>query len=80
VILYEYECKEHGIFDSFTDMDKRDSVTCPKCAKKAKRIMSASHVYVDFTPGFDHGLNTYVSTKAQRDNLVREKGLVRYKD
>ena len=80
MILYDYECPVHGQFDEFNTVDDRDEMVCPKCGKKSKKLMSVSHTYVDFTAGFDHGLNTYVGTKAQREKLIRDKGLVRYKD
>lgn len=80
MVLYEYECKDCGRFDAFNEMDTRDTMVCPECGKKARKLMSTSHVYVDFTPGFDHSLNTWVDTKAQRERICEEKGLKRYKD
>jgi putative FmdB family regulatory protein len=80
VVLYEYDCPKHGRFDQFNEIDGRNDMTCPKCGEKSTKAMSKSHVYMDFTEGFDHGLNTYVSTKAQRERLVEQKGLKRYKD
>jgi putative FmdB family regulatory protein len=80
LILYEYECPEHGQFDEFNTVDDRDTMVCPQCGKKSKKLMSASHVYMDFTPGYDPSLNTWVDTKAQRERICEEKGLKRYKD
>ena len=78
--IYEYECEEHGPYETFMHMDECNLGTCPKYGKVGKRKLSPCHVYVDFTPGFDHSLNTYVATKAQRERICEEKGLKRYKD
>ncbi len=80
MILYEYECGAHGAFDQFNELDTRDEMKCPKCGKACTRVLSHAHVYVDFTPGFDPSLNTWVETKGQRERICEEKGLKRYKD
>src|SRR5580658_5190095 len=40
--LYEYECREHGIFDEHRTMDESEaSASCPACGGDARRILSA---------------------------------------
>jgi len=78
--MYEYECPKHGRYETFMPMKECNLGICPSCGKVGDRKFSSYHVYVDFTPGFDHGLNTYVNTKSQRERICEEKGLKRYKD
>ena len=78
--IYSYECKEHGHYEAFMPMDECNDGKCPKCGKVGRRKYDTSHVYMDFTAGWDESLNTYVDTKRQRDNILREKGWTRYKD
>ena len=78
--VYEYSCKDHGPYETFMPMSGCNLGMCPTCGKIGTRMFSSYHVYVDFTPGFDHSLNTYVATKDQRERICEEKGLKRYKD
>jgi putative FmdB family regulatory protein len=38
--VYEFECRCGEVTEELTKMDTR-SITCPKCGKKAKKIISA---------------------------------------
>jgi putative FmdB family regulatory protein len=78
--VYEYRCPKHGGYEAFMPMSECNEGKCPRCGQIGMRLFSDCHVYVDFTPGFDHSLNTYVATKQQRDRICEEKGLKRYKD
>ena len=80
MILYEYECEKHGRFEEFNTIDDREIMVCPECGMPSQKVISTSHVYVDFTPGWDPAFAKDVGTKRERDRLVREAGLVRYKD
>lgn len=78
--VYEYECGEHGRYETFGPMEECNKGKCPKCGKTGQRKFSPCHVYVDFTPGWDPAFAKVVHTKKERERLIREKGLVRYKD
>ena len=78
--LYNYKCKDHGKYEVFMPMDQCSEGACPKCGKVGDRYFEPFHVYVDFKPGWDVLLNRNIDTKRERDNILREKGLVRYKD
>ena len=78
--IYSYECDEHGRYETFMPMAECNNGKCPKCEKVGQRKYDSYHVYMDFTPGWDHSLNMYVNTKRQRDDVLREKGWTRYKD
>jgi len=78
--MYEYACDEHGHYETFMPISECNSGICPRCGKVGTRKFSTCHVYMDFTAGFDHSLNTWVDTKAQRERICEEKGLQRYKD
>jgi len=80
MMLYEYDCPDHGRFDEFNTLAARNNMQCPECGKDAKKAMSVCHAYMDFTAGFDSSLNKWVETKAQRERICEEKGLKRYKD
>ena len=61
-------------------MDDCNKGKCPKCRKIGQRKFDPCHVYIDFRPGWDMSLNRHIDTKRQRDDILREKGLTRYKD
>jgi putative FmdB family regulatory protein len=43
--LYEYECRDHGIFELVRSMkDSADAADCPWCTCQAPRILSAPAV------------------------------------
>ncbi|MGC4087975.1 MAG: zinc ribbon domain-containing protein [Polyangiaceae bacterium] len=43
--LYEYECREHGVFELVRPMaDSAKGAECPWCQSKAPRILSAPAV------------------------------------
>jgi putative FmdB family regulatory protein len=39
VVLYRYQCDEHGNFEAFAEMDKRHEVDCPECGKRAQKLI-----------------------------------------
>ena len=78
--VYSYECEEHGRYETFMPMSDHNKGKCPECKKIGTRKFDPVHVYMDFTPGYDISLNRYVDTKKQRETLLMEKGLTRYKD
>lgn len=78
--IYSFRCEEHGKYECFLSMDECTKGKCPKCSKIGTRLFDPVHVYIDFTPGYDISLNRYVNTKKEREEILREKGLVRYKD
>ena len=78
--VYEYTCATHGHYEVMMPMDECNNGLCPKCGDRGARLFSDCHVYVDFTPGWDESLYTWVDTKRQRDRICGEKGLKRYVD
>jgi putative FmdB family regulatory protein len=45
VPLYEYECREHGVFDLVRSLsDWKSRGRCPRCENEAERILSAPAV------------------------------------
>ena len=53
--LYEYLCENEDCtvekFDKFVPMHMRDSVTCPECRRKARRLFSSFHSVVPGAAG-----------------------------
>ena len=78
--VYSYKCKTHGKYEVLMPMDECNDGKCPKCGEVGQRLFDSCHIYVDFTPGWDKLLNRHVDTKRERDRILAEKGLVRYKD
>jgi hypothetical protein len=78
--VYSYKCKLHGKYEAQMDMDHCNEGRCPVCGTIGDRVFDVCHVYVDFTPGWDKLLNQHIDTKRERDRILEEKGLVRYKD
>ena len=44
--IYEYECKDHGVFDVFHKMDDESSHVCERCGKKMTKKISAPAVQI----------------------------------
>ena len=78
--VYSYKCEKHGRYETFMPMSKCNEGECPDCGEIGTRLFDVCHTYVDFKPGWDVLLNRNIDTKRERDNILREKGLVRYKD
>ena len=39
--IYEYECREHGLFEETRPMDRaREGAECPECQASAPRVLS----------------------------------------
>lgn len=45
-ILADFECKKGHITEELCDAETQE-ITCPKCRKKAKRIISVGRMFVD---------------------------------
>jgi len=78
--VYSYDCDTHGRYEALMEMARCNEGVCPECGKVGRRRFDMCHVYVDFSPGWDVLLNKHVDTKRERDRILAEKGLVRYKD
>lgn len=78
--VYSYKCKAHGKYEAVMPMSQCNDGPCPKCGEIGSRVFDVCHIYVDFQPGWDKLLNQNIDTKRQRDRILAEKGLVRYKD
>lgn len=78
--LVGYNCEDHGYFDTFHNFSDVYECACPKCGKKGSRVWEAGTFTIDFKDGWDPGLGEYISTKRQRESVMREKNLQRVKD
>ena len=73
---YDYECKNHGIFDLEQRMaDDHLEADCPHCGHPAKRKFTPLRFEFNFWYGYDPGMGEYVDSKKQREEFMRAKGL-----
>ena len=77
---YRFKCEEHGDYEVVLPMSDCGNGHCPYCNRVGRRMYDTFHKYIDFTAGYDHVLDKTFDSKKARDNHLREKGLVRYKD
>lgn len=77
--LFEYRCDRCGIALDELQSEPKPPL-CPKCEHEMRRRFSSFRTIVDFRPGWDQGLGTYVDTKRQRQAEMEKRGLVRIKD
>ena len=78
MMIYEFECKEHGRFDtplspSNDDLSVHD---CPDCSRVATRIYGAGYAghTMTFTYGWDPTSGRYFDSKAQMVEDAAERG------
>lgn len=77
--IYEYRCKCGEEFEDLKLMNDKKfrKSKCPKCGKLAKLVPSLFGFVFDFKPGFQIGLDRYIDTKKQREDVCRELGVSR---
>ena len=78
--LYRFHCKRHNDYEVFLPMSECNSGKCPKCKEIGTRKFDVSHVYIDFTPGWQPAFGRHVETKKELDTLARKAGCIRLKD
>jgi len=77
--IYEFKCPEcEKVVEVFQHSTTQKEEIC-ECGAVMKWKPSGFGFTFDFKSGWDMGLGEYVDTKKQRDDFVREKGLVRKK-
>ena len=66
--LYEYECKEHGVFDVLQNINDESIAFCPICHRQCKKLISrCSCVIASQAPRFGN------TRKELFDNLMAEE-------
>ena len=67
LILFDFECAEHGVFEELAHSD--DKVSCPKCGADAQRLIS--NVRIDWR---NMGISSDFPTCADKwEKMQREK-------
>ena len=51
MILYRYNCIEHGEFEGFNTVEKREFKPCPKCGKDTQYMVAAPRVKLEGITG-----------------------------
>jgi putative FmdB family regulatory protein len=70
--IYEYQCSQCGeVFEIFHKIDEDCKVTCPKCLRPAKKLISATN-FVLKGPGFY--VNDYPSTTRKEGKKKEKEG------
>lgn len=47
MMIYQFRCKEHGLFEVQQPMDSNHKADCPECGQPAQRIYSPPKWYWD---------------------------------
>lgn len=66
MILYRYNCIEHGEFEAFNTIAKRDNMACPKCGKDTQYMVAAPRVKLE-------GITGHFPTAADKWANLHEK-------
>jgi putative FmdB family regulatory protein len=70
--IYEYQCSQcDEVFEIFHKIDEDCKVTCPKCLRPAKKLISATN-FVLKGPGFY--VNDYPSTSRKEGKKKEKEG------
>lgn len=68
MIIYTYQCKCEHIFDAWASIEKHASKKCPECGKRAKQILTPSHL--DY---LGMGVSTSMPTSADKWAKMHEQ-------
>jgi len=81
--IYVYHCSEHGSWEEFREMLKRDQARCPICAAFPQRDYSAEKAgLLPFRSYWTEALTSdpvHVSTREQERALLEHTGFARVK-
>jgi len=78
--IYEYDCKTHGRFDEYQNVNAKKSLNCPICGMGCKRVFSTpAKAIFDFRPGWDEGAGRHFGSARERNNWVAASGSQRIK-
>jgi len=70
--IYEYQCHQcNYVFEIFHKIDEDCKVTCPKCLKPAKRLISATNFVLK---GSGFYVNDYPSTSRKEGKKAEKEG------
>jgi putative FmdB family regulatory protein len=77
IVLYEYRCLSCSeITEAHRRVNERDDCPeCDVCGSATKKIISGYRVHGDLAPYFDENLETYISSKQHRQQVMREQGV-----
>jgi len=70
MILYRYNCTEHGEFESFNTIENRALKACPKCAKDTQYMVSSPRIKLE-------GITGHFPTAYDRFTRIHEKEALR---
>lgn len=85
MILFEYKCHEHGLFESLSTISDRDNPRpCPECGDSAPRVQSAPRFKLDpisgdFPTAYDAWTNMRDKQVKRERKLEAEHGEDYYK-
>lgn len=73
--VYEYECENCGTeWESYRQVEFRDSEVCESCNKKATRLMSSLGKPVVYGY-FSENLDAYITGPRQKSEVMKKKGV-----
>lgn len=64
-MIYEFECKEHGIFEERWAKLGQETASCPKCGAISKKVMSVPASPI---------INGYSEANGYSDSKTSKKG------
>jgi len=78
--IYEFECKDHGVFELILKMDIYNNFSCPKCSNPSPKIVSRPAVIADnfeksgVNGHYDIGTDQHYTSKKQYYDTLKSKG------
>lgn len=81
--LYDFACKHcKHIFERFSVMDDKDKIQCPLCGGKCETLITQSTTKSKpvIYSYYCNGTGEYITGPAQRQRILKEKGLVEVGD
>jgi hypothetical protein len=71
MILYQYNCVEHGVFEQTKEIDDRHDARCSKCERICPQIMGVSTADTLWKPRVMHNIAPYPVYVKDRAHLTR---------
>jgi putative FmdB family regulatory protein len=75
--LYEYLCRDcKQVTEDYRSVEKRNDAPVCECGGQTEKIVSGYRVHPDMEPYYDDNLETYITGRQHRQQVMREKGVI----
>jgi putative FmdB family regulatory protein len=74
-VIYQYECSCGNTKDEIRRVAERNDPVVCSCGKNMERVIGGHYVTPDMAPYYDDNLETYVTSRQHRKEVMRERGV-----